>query len=213
VTLLAPAISTAIYLWWPRLARRAALGRDAEGPRRLVVGDLVGTMPDGGRQPGGVVMHTGVRARRTKKGMELGLWCGHEKNGQSRSATAQACRRPHGVPRADAREGSVQRSPGGEARVQQRRPPGRSTGSARPVTMVLSLARTAGRAASSPLAPTGPQAPPSSEGGFYFLPHFTWDLYDLALFTLESIFCPYLLGAFMICPFSINLNYFILFPG
>ena len=40
------------------------------------------------------------------------------------------------------------------------------------------------------------------EGEFYFLPHFTWYLYDLPLFTLTSPFCPNLLCKFIICPLT-----------
>jgi hypothetical protein len=45
-------------------------------------------------------------------------------------------------------------------------------------------------------------------GGFYFLPLFTWYLYDLPSITFQYIFCPSLLGTSTICPFWIILFYF-----
>jgi hypothetical protein len=39
-------------------------------------------------------------------------------------------------------------------------------------------------------------------GAFYFLPHFTWYLYELPSFTFTSLFCHSLLYQFMICPLT-----------
>jgi hypothetical protein len=39
-------------------------------------------------------------------------------------------------------------------------------------------------------------------GAFYFLPHFTWHLYELPSFTFTSLFCHSLLYQFMICPLT-----------
>jgi hypothetical protein len=67
-----------------------------------------------------------------------------------------------------------------------------------PLTTACEYRKESPLAAGGTSRPAGELAGARVRGGFYFLPHFTWDLYDLPLFTLESIFCPYLLGTFMI---------------
>jgi hypothetical protein len=43
-------------------------------------------------------------------------------------------------------------------------------------------------------------------GGFYFLPCFTFVLYNLPLFTLTSMFCHSLLCLFIICPLTSRVH-------
>jgi hypothetical protein len=52
------------------------------------------------------------------------------------------------------------------------------------------------------LSPESPAAG-DARGGFYFLPHFTWLVYDLPLFTLASLFCHSLLWELLIYPFEL----------